>query len=80
MQRYKWMPLEYDPQRPDDRPRIGWAGPTLDMHGNPLIPSRLVRATDPAAKVVITAGEVFDPSDPWFEKFCRATPAFKKVA
>ena len=76
---YVWQPREWDPQQAE-KLQVGWVPPILGMHEDaPLIQSRLTTANDPAAKVVITAGESFVPNDPWLEKYCNMDRSFRRV-
>ena len=76
---FVWKPREWDPEQPEPL-RIGWVPPVVGLHSDmPLIPARLVPASDPQAKVTITAGEPFVPGDPWLEKYCKMDRTFRRV-
>ena len=79
MQGFIWNPREYDPERTEPM-RIGWVPPVVGMHKDmPLVPARLALATDPDAKVIITAGQTFTPNNRWLEQFCKMNPDFRRA-
>lgn len=76
--KFVFKPREWDPEG-NERLQVGWAPPVVDMHERPLVSSRFVPVTDPSCTTVITAGEVFEPSDRFLREFCSSSPVFRKV-